>query len=282
MADREDGIPPVMIASGALGRDGYGGGLDPNLPLGELHAVVLKTVTMEPRAGNPEPRVIRIPYGTINSVGLENPGLEALIGEVLPRWRNGPARVVVSIAAGTPEELGRMAKRVGENIRRFPELLAIELNLSCPNQGEPPMGTDSVETKEAVRAARRSTDLPVWAKLAPNLPDIQEIARSAERAGADALTVANTMPVMMLGQEKGNPRMGGLSGEALFRINLRLAHLASQAVRIPVWGCGGIGSSRDARIYLMAGARGVQVGTAARENPWRAITTAREIREGGE
>ena len=286
MNDREQsGLPgwlkgPVMTAAGVLGEDGFGGGLPEDIPLRELGAVVLKTVTSRARKGNPQPTVAARKGYTLNSVGLRNPGLQALLQDILPGWKDRGTSVIVSIADGEPRELRRMA----EALRESPVPAAIEINLSCPNtKGGSLQSQDPELTKAALRAAVAGAAVPVIAKLSPNVADIAPIARAAQQAGASALTLANTMPATLL-TEEGDPVLGaeygGLSGPALFPINLALVRRAWEEVSIPIIGCGGISGPREARIYLAAGASAVQIGTRNLEQPWAAVRTARSLRRG--
>ena len=277
---------PVMTASGTLGRDGYGAGL-PETDLGRLGAIVLKTVTEEPDDGNELPvwwpasrRETRSQDTPIylNAVGLGNTGLESILPRI-PMWaeRFG-TKIIVSIAATTADGLGRMAERISST----PGAAALELNLSCPNTHEDALwACDPALTDQAVSAVREHTDLSVWAKLAPNVPDITTIAVAAEWAGADALTISNTLPAMAFDVERGTPAlgnvMGGLSGPALKPVVLALVYQAAQAVSIPVIGVGGVANGRDALEYLMAGAAAVQVGTANLLNPRVALKVLEQL-----
>ncbi len=263
---------PVMIASGTLGYDGYGRGFKPDAPLGSLGAIVPKTFTRHPRQGNPEPRwfpqsfreAMRDGETTLlNSIGLTNPGIKAAMADLAPQWDAAYANVVLSMSAESAEQWEEMASfTVG--VKGF---VAIELNLSCPNVGDGAMFSHQPRlTEAAVAGVRRQTELPLWAKLAPNVPDITEIAHSAVSAGADALTISNTIPALHVDVESGQPVLGtgygGLSGPALRPIAMALVHKAAQSVDVPVIGVGGITTGRDAAEFLMAGATAVQVGSA--------------------
>ena len=263
---------PVMIASGTFGYDGYGRGIDADAPLASLGAVLPKTFTRQPRAGNPEPRWFPSSFREgvaagettlLNSIGLTNPGIEVAMSELAPQWARTDATMVMSMAAESAEQWEEMACLT----RGVDGFAAIELNLSCPNVDDGAMFSHRPHlTEAAVTAVRRQTDLPLWAKLSPNVPDITEIAHAAVDAGADALTVSNTVPALHIDIDTGQAVLGtgygGLSGPALRPISMALVHKASQAVDVPIFGVGGIMTGRHAAEYLLAGASAVQVGSA--------------------
>ena len=263
---------PVMIASGTFGYDGYGRGLAPDAPLASLGAVLPKTFTRNPRLGNPEPRWFPASFREgreagettlLNSVGLTNPGIEAAMADLAPQWAELNANIVMSIAGDSLEQWEEMASFT----RGVKGLSAIELNLSCPNVDDGAMFSHYPRlTEAAVSGVRRQTDLPIWAKLSPNVPDITAIAHAAAEAGADALTISNTIPAMHVDVETGRAVLGtgygGLSGPALRPIAMALVHKAAQAVDIPIIGVGGIMTGRHAAEFLMAGATAVQIGSA--------------------
>ena len=263
---------PVMIASGTFGYDGYGRGIDDDAPLASLGAVLPKTFTRHPRAGNPEPRWFPSSFREgmaagettlLNSIGLTNPGIEAAMSDLAPKWAAMDATMVMSMSGESPEQWEEMAAFT----RGVEGFAAIELNLSCPNVNDGAMFSHQPHlTQAAVAAVRRQTKLPVWAKLSPNVPDITEIAHAAVEAGADALTISNTVPAMHIDIDTGQAVLGtgygGLSGPALRPIAMALVHKATQAVEVPVIGVGGIMTGRHAVEYLLAGASAVQVGSA--------------------
>ena len=263
---------PLMIASGTFGYDGYGRGLAPDAPLASLGAVLPKTLTRHPRTGNPEPRWFPASFREgletgettlLNSVGLTNPGIETALEELAPQWSKIDANIVMSIAGDSPEQWEEMASFT----RGVPGFSAIELNLSCPNVDDGAMFSHYPGlTEKAVAGVRRQTSLPIWAKLSPNVPAITEIAHAAVAAGADALTICNTIPAMHIDVETGKAVLGvgygGLSGPALRPIAMALVHKAAQAVDVPIIGVGGIMTGQHAAEYLMAGATAVQVGSA--------------------
>jgi dihydroorotate dehydrogenase (NAD+) catalytic subunit len=257
---------PLMLASGAVG---YGTEYRGVIDLDAVGAVVTKTVTLEPRAGNDPPRLAETTGGLLNAIGLENVGLRTFLDEKLPGAAALGAPVVASVGGPTPEEFGRLAGEIGAR----DEAAAIELNVSCPNIERPrtPLWADAPAVGAVVAAARRATPKPILVKLSPATADIVPVAEAAEDGGADALVVANTLPGMRVDTERGRPRLGnvtgGLSGPALLPVNLALVYRAAGAVSIPIVGSGGIASAGDALEYLMAGASAFQVGTALFADP---------------
>ncbi len=263
---------PVMIASGTYGYDGYGRGFGDDAPLASLGAVLPKTFTRYPREGNPEPRWFPSSFREgmaagettlLNSIGLTNPGIESAMSELAPRWADMDATMVMSMSGESPEQWEEMACFT-HGVEGF---AAIELNLSCPNVNDGAMFSHQPRlTEAAVAAVRRQTKLPVWAKLSPNVPDITEIAHAAVGAGADALTISNTVPAMHIDIDTGQAVLGtgygGLSGPALRPVAMALVHKAAQAVNVPIIGVGGIMTGRHAVEYLLAGASAIQVGSA--------------------
>lgn len=209
---------PVMIASGTFGFDGYGRGIAPEMALNRLGAVIPKTVTRWPRQGNPEPRWYPPSYRAgreagecvyLNSIGLANPGIEAALSQLAPQWAQWGATVLLSLSAESAAQFGEMAS-LTQSVVGFQ---ALELNLSCPNIENGAFFSHSPRlTEGAVSAVRANTDLPVLVKLAPNVADITEIARAAVHAGADALTISNTIPAMMIDIETRKPVLGGITG----------------------------------------------------------------------
>ena len=285
---------PVMIASGTLGYDGYGRGLIGNYPLHELGAVVPKTVTRLLREGNPEPRWFPESYREaweagdhlfLNAIGLINPGIETAVHEWTPRWAEWNATVFFSFAAHSVGEFGEMAAMTSHAVG----ISALEVNLSCPNIENGALFSYSAAlTHDAVAAVKANTDLPVLAKLAPNVPDITEIARAAVNGGADALTICNTLPAMRIDLASRRPVLGnitgGLSGMALRPVSLALVYQTAQALReagkeVPIIGVGGIFEAEHAIEYILAGATAVQIGSANLINlgaPWRILEDMRQ------
>ena len=278
---------PVMIASGTFGYDGYGRGIPAEAPLGTLGAVLPKTLTRYARAGNPEPRWFPSSFREglaagettlLNSIGLTNPGIEAAMTELAPQWAELDATIVISIAGDSVEQWEEMAWFT----RGVAGFAAIELNLSCPNVADGAVFSHRPKLAEAaVAGVCRQADRPVWAKLAPNVPDIAEIAQAAVSGGAAALTISNTIPALHIDVDTGRAALGtgygGLSGPALRPVALALAHKAAQAVSAPVIGVGGIMTGRHAAEYLMAGATAVQVGSANLADPEAAFRISGEL-----
>ena len=275
---------PVIIASGTLGYDGYGRGVAGIHPLNELGAVVPKTVTRWPRAGNPEPRWFPESYRQawedgdqlfLNSIGLINPGIETAVREWAPEWTAWNATVFFSFAADSIREFGEMAGYTREAVG----LSALEVNLSCPNVENGAIFSYSPSlTHDAIEAVKSNTHLPVLAKLSPNVPDITEIARAAVGGGADAVTISNTLPAMRIDLKTRRPVLGsvtgGLSGMGLRPVSLALVYQVAQTVDVPIVGVGGIFDAEHAIEYMMAGATAVQVGSAnlvGMDAPWQIL-----------
>jgi dihydroorotate dehydrogenase (NAD+) catalytic subunit len=269
---------PVLLASGTCG---YGTELEGWTDLAALGGLVAKSVTLEPRAGNPMPRTAECAAGMLNAIGLANVGVEAFCREKLPALRRAPCAVVANVAGSTAEEYVRVVQR----LETEPGPAAVELNVSCPNvhEGGIEFGRDPRVLAELVSAVRAVTRRPLWVKLSPNVTDIVPLARAAAEAGADALTVANTLVGMRMDIERRRPVLanvtGGLSGPAIKPVALALVYKTAGAVAIPVIGCGGIESAADAVEFLLAGATAVQVGTATFREPGAAARIAAGLRE---
>jgi len=256
---------PVMAASGTFG---YGLEMAKELDIQRLGAIVCKGTTLRRRRGNPQPRTVETPAGMLNSIGLQNMGVEALIRDIAPVWATWRVPVVVNVAGESIEDYARLARRLDG----VAGVSGLELNISCPNVATGLEFGSSPDMAAAVTAAvRRETTLPVIVKLTPNVSDIVSVARAAADAGADALTLINTFPAMAIDVKSRRPalgwRFGGLSGPALKPIALRLVYQTAAAVDVPLIGCGGIMTGLDAIEYVMAGATAVQVGTATFINP---------------
>jgi dihydroorotate dehydrogenase (NAD+) catalytic subunit len=269
---------PIMVASGTFGPE-YKELAD----VKKLGAIVLKTVTLEERKGNPAPRVAETASGMLNSIGLENKGIEDFIKNKLPKFKNIKAPLIASIAGNDEKEYGALAKRLGKvNV-----IAALEINLSCPNvkhgTHEGLMAQDAGAAYAVVRAVRKATRLPLIAKLSPNVADITKIAIAAERAGADAVLIANTVAAMSVDIETQAPKLGnitgGLSGPAIKPIALKLVWNAYNKIEIPIVGCGGIMDYKDALEFMLCGARAIQVGTATFVNPNIAIEIIDDIKK---
>ena len=271
---------PVLMAAGTCG---FGEPVVEVMSPGEIGGLVTKSVTVEPRWGNPAPRVAEFRGGMLNSVGLANPGAAAVRGERLP-WIEAhlPAlHVFVSVAGHTAEEYLEVVRMLDDG----PGFLGFELNLSCPNDSERgglPFALDPEALGRVVTGVRAQTARPLLVKLAPNTPDLRPVVRAAEEAGADGLTLVNTAPGLILDPRSGRPRLGagagGMSGPALRPLGLAAVRMVRALTELPLIGVGGIGRGRDAAAYLEAGASLVQVGTASFSDPRAAERVASELR----
>lgn len=256
---------PVMTASGTFG---FGEEYADFADLEELGAVVVKGTTLYPRRGNDGVRIAETPHGMLNCIGLENPGVEYFLQTILPRISRHHMNVIVNISGSSAEEYGVLAEKLD-----VPGVAAIELNVSCPNvkDGGIIFGTDPKAAAEVVKQAKRHTKKPVILKLSPNVTDIAEMARAGEAAGADALSLINTLMGMAIDISTWRPVLGnvtgGLSGPCVKPVALRMVWQASRAVKIPVIGMGGIMTAEDAVEFFLAGASAIAVGTANFLNP---------------
>lgn len=269
---------PVMTASGTFG---YGKEFAPFLDLRQLGAIVVKGLALHPVAGNPPPRIVETPCGMLNAIGLENVGIDAFESQKMPFLRSLGVPVIANIYGTSVEEYAALAERV-EGIEG---VAGVEINISCPNvkAGGIVFGVDPLAAGRVVAAVRRKTRKFVICKLSPNVTDITLIARSAEQAGADALSLINTITGMAVDVESRRPLLanvtGGLSGPAIKPIALRMVWQVCRSVRIPVIGIGGIRSARDALEFLIVGARAVQIGTANFIHPAAALQVIEGIRD---
>jgi len=251
---------PVMPASGTFG---FGYELADRLPVQRLGAIVTKAVTLKPRPGNPPPRAQETPCGMLNSVGLENPGLEVFLSDILPRIKGLGPPVIVNIAGERASDYLALA----EALDPVDGVAGLEVNVSCPNvEGGTEFGRNHPALEALVRDLRARTSKPLWVKLTPFLTDVLAEARAAERGGADALVVANTYKGLWI-RDDGSEFIGGLSGPAIMPLSLFLVREVSRAVGIPIIGVGGIRNACDVRRYLKAGAKAVQVGTGNLVDP---------------
>ncbi|HEX9724742.1 MAG TPA: dihydroorotate dehydrogenase [Vicinamibacteria bacterium] len=251
---------PLIAASGTFG---YGTEYGDVVDYAAIGAIAVKGLYLNPRPGCPPPRIWETPSGMLNAIGLQEIGVTRFIAEKLPELRKlGPA-VVVNICGSTLEEYGELARILND----VEGVSGIEINISCPNvkEGGILFGCDPDLAARATEVVRAGTTLPVIPKLSPNVTDITVVARRVESAGADAVSLINTIPAMAIDVETRRPRLanvvGGLSGPAIRPIAVRLVYQTAQAVKIPVIGIGGIGSAEDALEFLIAGARAVQIGT---------------------
>lgn len=261
---------PVMTASGTFG---YGEEYAEFMDLGKLGAVVVKGLSLEPREGNPPPRVVETAAGMLNAIGLQNVGIETFVREKLPFLGKFDTPVIVNFFGDSVEEYVAAAERLSS----VEGIHGLEMNISCPNKqaGWCIFGTDPNVTSQVVGAVRKATTLPLIVKLSPNVTDITVMARAAEDAGADALSLINTLSGMSIDIRTRRPRLGnitgGLSGPAIKPVAVRMVYEVSRTVRIPLIGMGGIMSGEDAVEFLIAGASAVAVGTANFVRPTAAV-----------
>ncbi len=261
---------PVMTASGTFG---YGREFEAFADLNRLGGIIVKGLSLTPSKGNPPPRIIETPCGMLNAIGLENVGLDAFLKDKLPFLRRLNTPTFVNIYGNTIEQYAELAARLND----VEGVAGIEVNISCPNvkAGGIAFGTDAQAAYNVVKAVRDSTQLPAIVKLSPNVTDITVIAKSAEDAGADAISLINTLTGMAVDLRTRRPHLanitGGLSGPAIKPVALRMVWQTVQAVNIPVIGIGGIISADDALEFLVVGAAAVQIGTANFINPHIAI-----------
>ncbi|MEE8174967.1 MAG: dihydroorotate dehydrogenase [Dehalococcoidia bacterium] len=257
---------PVMTAAGTFG---YGTEPAELLDIQRLGAIVCKGTTIEPRDGNPQPRLVETAAGLLNSVGLQNIGIRALIEEKAPVWAKWQVPVVVNIAGDNAHQYAELASM----LEGVAGVSAIEVNISCPNveRGGMEFGADPQAAAQITAAVKAASSLPILVKLSPNVSDIAHIARAVAQAGADAVSLINTLRGMAIDKERRRPILGniagGLSGPAIKPVALYAVYRVAQAVSIPVIGCGGIVSASDALEFIMAGASAVQVGTASFTDP---------------
>jgi len=249
---------PVIVASGTFG---YGEEFYGLAKLKDLGAVVTKTITLRPKEGNVPPRIVETPAGMLNSIGLENPGLKVFLKEKLPGLRKIKTPIIVSISADSDAEFAELVKNLDKS-----DVAAIELNLSCPNlKSKIMVAQDAQATYRVISCVRHLTNKTLIAKLSPNVTDIKVIARQAEKAGADAVSLINTLVGLAVDIENQRPKLGnitgGLSGPAIKPIALRMVWEVFNAVKIPIIGMGGIMNTRDGLEFFICGASAIAVGT---------------------
>jgi dihydroorotate dehydrogenase (NAD+) catalytic subunit len=256
---------PVMTASGT-----FSNGVEYSriFDIQRLGAIVSKAITLKPRRGNVQPRIVETAAGMLNSIGLQNIGIDAILKDVAPVWATWRVPVIANIAGETVGEYAELARRLDS----VAGVSGIEMNISCPNvESGLDFGVEPRAAAEVTFAVRRLTELPLVVKLSPNVTDIVSMAAAVRDAGADAITLINTFPAMRIDVKRRRPALGwgsgGLSGPALKPIALRMVYQVARTLEIPVIGCGGIMSGEDAVEFLMAGASAVQVGTATFLNP---------------
>jgi dihydroorotate dehydrogenase (NAD+) catalytic subunit len=261
---------PVMLASGTCG---YGAELEDFIDLSKLGAIVVKGTTLEPREGNPYPRMAETASGMLNAVGLQNKGIDYFEKHIYPLLAEYDTHVIVNVNGNTVEEYIELARRI-DQLAAIP---AIELNISCPNvkQGGMIFGTNPASAREVISAVRKAYGKTLIVKLSPNVTDITEFARISEEEGAEAVSLVNTLLGMAVDTKTMKPILstvtGGLSGPAIKPVALRMVWQTARAVNIPVIGMGGIMNGADALEFLMAGATAVQIGTATFIEPRTAL-----------
>ena len=257
---------PVLTASGTFG---YAREFEHLVDLNRLGGIIVKGLSLEPTRGNPPPRIAETPCGMLNAIGLENVGIEAFVNEKVPFLQTLTPPLIVNIYGKLEDEYVRLAARIEE----VEAISGIEVNISCPNvkAGGMAFGVDPQAAFSVVRAVRKETGKFLAVKLSPNVTDITEIARAAEDAGADCLSLINTLTAMAIDIETRRPRLanitGGLSGPAIKPVALRMVWQVAQIAKVPIIGIGGIMSAEDALEFIIAGAAAVQVGTANFVNP---------------
>lgn len=251
---------PIMPASGCFG---FGQEYAQYYDLSLLGAIMIKATTLNERIGNDTPRIVETCSGMLNAIGLQNPGLENVINEKLPFLYQYDCPIIANVAGYSEEEYVEVCERISKE-----KISAIELNISCPNvkQGGITFGTDAVIAYKLVKAVKRVSSVPVYVKLSPNVTNIVEIAKAVEQAGADGITMINTLIGMRIDLKTGKPiltnKTGGLSGPAIKPVAIRMIYEVSRAVNIPIIGMGGVMNEDDVIEMIMAGASAVAIGTA--------------------
>lgn len=267
---------PIMPASGCFG---FGREYSQFYDLSTLGAIMIKATTVEPRFGNPTPRVAETRAGMLNAIGLQNPGLKKVMSEELPWLSQYDVPIIANVAGSLEEDYVQVAKEIS----KAPNVNALELNISCPNvkTGGIAFGTIPEVAKQLTRKVKEVSEVPVYVKLSPNVTNIVEMAKAVEDGGADGLTMINTLVGMRLDLKTGKPilanRTGGLSGPAIKPVAIRMIYEVSQAVNIPIIGMGGIQSAEDVMEFFYAGASAVAVGTANFVDPFVCPTIIEEL-----
>ncbi len=268
---------PIIPASGVFG---YGREYEEFYPLSALGGIATKGTTGKLRTGNPAPRIAETPSGMLNSVGLQNPGIDAFIEKELPNLLTKDTVILANIAGATAEECAEVAQKLDST-----DVHMIELNISCPNvkQGGAAFGTSCQMAEQVTKAVRNATKKPLVVKLSPNVTSITDIAKAVESAGADAVSLINTLLGMRIDIKTRRPvlrnNVGGLSGGAIFPIAVRMVWQVSNAVNIPIIGMGGVNSGEDAIELMLAGASAVQVGMACFTDPYAPINIINEMND---
>lgn len=268
---------PIIPASGVFG---YGREYEELFPLSKLGGIATKGTTITRRNGNPSPRIAETPSGMLNSVGLQNPGIDYFIETELPNLLTKDTVIIANIAGSTVEECVTIAEKLDKT-----DVHMIELNISCPNvkQGGAAFGTSCASAENITAEVRKATKKPLIVKLSPNVTNIADIAKSVESAGADAVSLINTLLGMRIDINTQRPilrnNVGGLSGSAVFPIAVRMVWQTANAVKIPVIGMGGVSSGKDAIELMMAGASAVQVGAAIFTDPYAPVKIIDEMNQ---
>ncbi|MDD7184320.1 MAG: dihydroorotate dehydrogenase [Oscillospiraceae bacterium] len=268
---------PIIPASGVFG---YGREYEELFPLSELGGIATKGTTITRRNGNPSPRIAETPSGMLNSVGLQNPGIDYFIETELPNLLTKDTVIIANIAGSTVEECVTIAEKLDKT-----DVHMIELNISCPNvkQGGAAFGTSCASAENITAEVRKATEKPLIVKLSPNVTSIADIAKAVESAGADSVSLINTLLGMRIDINTQRPilknNVGGLSGSAVFPIAVRMVWQVANAVKIPVIGMGGVSSGKDAIELMMAGASAVQVGAAIFTDPFAPVKIIDEMNE---
>lgn len=261
---------PIMTASGTFG---YGTEYAKFFDINRLGAVVCKATTLLPRPGNREPRIAETTAGMLNSIGLQNEGVKVLIAEKAPEWTKISVPVIVNIAGESVDDYAELARMLDG----VPGVAGLEVNISCPNvaEGGVAFGADASASAAVTSAVKKATSLPVMVKLTPNVTDIVKVAKAVEEAGADCISLINTLKAISIDIHRRKPLLGnitgGLSGPAIKPVAVYMVYEVSKAVKVPVVGLGGIMTGEDAIEFIMAGATAVQVGTANFTNPRAAL-----------
>ncbi len=267
---------PILVASGTFG---YGVEYGDVVDIDRLGAICCKGTTLRPRIGNPTPRVTETPGGMLNSIGLQNPGVDAVVEKYAGTWADWAVPVIVNVAGESVEDYVEVTRRLDG----VPGVAGIELNISCPNVGRGGLqfAIDAAAAAEVTAAVRRATDLPLLVKLSPNVADIRPIAKAIAEAGADALTAINTLSGIAVAPGRTRPLLGniygGLSGPAVKPVALRIVYEAAQAVKIPIVAIGGVTELADVLDFLAVGAVAVQVGTAIFADPTLPVRLVDEL-----
>jgi dihydroorotate dehydrogenase (NAD+) catalytic subunit len=269
---------PVLVASGTFG---YGEEYKSLVDLNKIGGIVTKSITLKPREGNPPPRTFETPCGMLNAIGLANVGVEEFINEKLPFLKSPKTRIIVNVAGSTVSEYVEVVRRLSHATG----IDMLEINISCPNvkEGGIAFGSKAKSAYDCIKAVRKNTSYPVVVKLSPNVTDIVEIASAVETAGADAISLINTLVGMAIDIQKMRPVLanitGGLSGPAIKPVALAMVWKVAKAVKVPVIGIGGIMNAEDALEFILAGASMIQVGTANFVDPQTSIQIVNGLSE---